>query len=115
MYTLEHLEESKKHLEYWTTKFANDSSNNPNKYSAQIRDARINVRRIESYLKEVGILKKSENEIINEALDSKYPYARSKSIHEYNGKKYKIRYIPLVKSRSRKTVNEWDHSWHEVK
>jgi len=43
-------------------------------------------------------------------LDRLYPNARSRSIVEYGGKRYRIRYYPET-SRSGKTVHRWHHGW----
>lgn len=114
MYTLDDLKKAIEQKEHWDNRFANDSSNNPNKYQAQRRDAGIMVRRITESLKEQGLIEKNEVEVINEELDKIYPNAKSKTIVNHNGKKYQIRYFPVVKSRSRKTVKEWGHSWDEI-
>ena len=114
MYTLEDLDNALEVKQHWDDKFFNNSSNNPNKYQAQRRDAESRVRQIQSYLKSVGLLEKTEEEQLNEQLDKLYPNARSKTIVEYQGMQYQVRYFPLVRSRSRKTVKEWGHSWHRV-
>ena len=114
MYTLDDLKKAIEQQELWDNRFANDRSNNPNKYHAQMRDAGILVRRITKSLKEQGLIEKNKNELINDELDKIYPNAKSKTIVNHNGKKYQIRYFPIVKSRSRKTVKEWDHWWEEL-
>lgn len=114
MYKLEDLEKAIQNRRQWLEAFGNDSSNNPNKYQAQIRDADIEVRKIERYLKDKGIIKKSESEILDDELDSIYPNAESKKIVNYKGKRYQIKYFPVIKSRSRKTVKEWGHTWVEL-
>lgn len=111
MYRLEDLASAKKELERWNEAFANDRSNNPRKYEAQRRDARIQVRRIEEFLKQDGVLQKSESELLSEELDRLYPDVKSRTIVSHNGKAYQVRYFPLVESRSRKSVKEWGHSW----
>ncbi|WP_038492309.1 hypothetical protein [Janthinobacterium agaricidamnosum] len=111
MYTLDDLAKAKDELERWNDAFANDSSNNPNKYAAQRRDAGSKVRRITELLKLSGIIEKTEEEKLNDELDGLYPNAAAKSVVSHNGCKYQIRYFPLVQSRSRKTVKEWGHKW----
>ena len=115
VYSVEDLDIAREELTSWSDKIANNRSNNPNKYEAQIRDARIQVREVESYLKDKGLIEKSDHELLNEELDKLHPNAKSNSIHSFNGKQYKIRYFPLVKSRSRKTIKEWGHKWEELK
>lgn len=114
MYSLEDLAAAKAELERWNIAFANDRSNNPDKYEAQRRDAGIMVRRIEESLKRLGLIGKSDSEILNEELDRLYPNTKPKTIVTHNGKQFQIRYFPIVTSRSRKTVKEWGHSWTAV-
>lgn len=111
MHSLEDLASAKAESDRWNDAYANDRSNNPNKYEAQRRDAGIRVRRIEESLKSQGLIEKSEFELLSEELDRLYPDAKSRTIVTHNGKQYQIRYFPLVQSRSRKTVKEWGHSW----
>jgi len=114
MYTLEDLAAAQKELQHWNDAFADDSSNNPNKYAAQRRDAGIKVRRIETYLQDQDIIAKSEEQILADELDALYPNAPSRAIVNHNGKRYQIVYYPLVQSRSRKTVKEWGRRWKEL-
>lgn len=111
MYSLEDLASAKAESDRWSDAYANDRSNNPNKYEAQRRDAGIRVRRIEESLKSQGLIEKSESELLSEELGRLYPDAKSRTIVTHNGKQYQSRYFPLVQSRSRKTVKEWGHSW----
>ncbi len=111
MYTLDDLAAAKAQLEKWNDAFADDRSNNPNKYEAQRRDAAIKVRRVEESLKHQGLVEKSESDMLNEELDRLYPNAKSRTIVTHNCKQYQVRYFPLVESRSRKTVKEWGHNW----
>ncbi|WP_206478012.1 hypothetical protein [Halomonas sp. KRD171] len=114
MNTLDDLDDARKDQEKWGTAFANDRSNNPNKYQAQRRDAASKIRRIELYLKDEGVIPKTDQELLDEELDQLYPNAKPKRIVVHNGNKYQVRYFPLVQSRSRKTVKEWGHKWVEV-
>ena len=114
LYTLEDLAAAEVKLKYWDDAFANDKSNNPNKYEAQRRDARREVRQISRELKRIGLLEKTEEEKLHEELDRAYPNARANSVVQYNGKMYRIRYFPVEQSRSRKTVKEWGHQWIAV-
>jgi hypothetical protein len=111
MYTLDDLTAAKAELDRWNDAFANDRSNNPNKYEAQRRDAGIMLRKIEEDLKRQGLLARSESDIFNAELDRLYPDAKARTVVTHNGKKYQIRYFPLVTSRSRKSVKEWGHTW----
>lgn len=113
-YTIDDLKKAVEEWQRWEDKFANSSSNNPNKFRGQINSARAKADMIERELKVAGILKVSEEERLNKELDRLYPNARSKTIITYQEKKYQIRYFPLRRSRSRKTVTEWGHSWCPV-
>lgn len=115
MYSLEDLAQAEAELKRWDDAFANDSSNNPNKYAAQRRDARSKIRRITEHLKLLGVIEKTEAEKLNDELDRLYPNAPSKLVVAHNGRKYQSRYFPLVQSRSRKTVKEWGHEWVTLK
>ena len=111
MYNMDDLAAAKTESRRWNDAFANDRSNNPNKFEAQRRDAEAKVREIEGSLKRQGLLAKSEADVLNEELDHLYPNAKSRTIVTHNGQRYQVRYFPLVQSRSRKTVKEWGHSW----
>ena len=113
-FSLDDLTVAQAELTRWDDAYANDSSNNPNKYEAQRRDARSAVRRISEYLKIQGVIEKSEAEKLTEELDRLYPNAQSKTSVVHNGVTYQIRYFAIEKSRSRKTVKEWGHEWVEL-
>ena len=110
-FTLEDLEKARVELRFWEEKFANARGNNPNKFRSQIKDAGRNVRRIKEALKAAGIIEKTDKEKITAELDTLYPNAKTKKIVTYEGERYQIRYFPLDKSRSGKTVHEWGHEW----
>lgn len=114
MYSLEDLSAAEVELKRWDEAYANDSSNNPNKYEAQRRDARRAVRIISAQLKLLGLIETSDAEKLTDELDRLYPNAKPKAIVVHNGVKYQIRYFPVEKSRSRKTVKEWGHEWIEI-
>lgn len=114
MYSLESLAAAEAELKRWDDAYANDSSNNPNKHEAQRRDARRMVRVISAELKRLGLIEKSEKESLTEELDLLYPGAKSKTTVVHNGVRYQIRYFPVEKSCSRKTVTEWGHEWAPV-
>jgi hypothetical protein len=73
------------------------------------------LREMETYLKQTGVLEYSPEERLNAELDKLFPSAKSKTIVEYRGNKYRVRYFPLDKSNSGKTVYEWGHAWELVK
>jgi hypothetical protein len=66
---------------------------------------------VEDHLKQTGAIEYTEQEKLDMELDKIYPNAKSKTVVEYNGKKYKIGYFPLERSRTGKTVHEWGHTW----
>jgi primosomal protein N'' len=104
---LEDLEREKR----WDSGFG---PNNPGAERRKLNDHYRRLREIEDYLKDTGVIEKTEKEKLNEQLDTLYPSARSKSIEEYNGKKYRCRYFPIETSKSGKTVHEWGHIWELV-
>jgi hypothetical protein len=114
LYSLEDLAAAEAELMRWDDAYANDRSNNPNKFEAQRRDARRAVRTISDELKRLGLLEKSSAESLSDELDGLYPNAKPKTIIAHNGIKYQIRYFPVEKSRSRKSVTEWGHEWVRI-
>lgn len=113
-YTLEDLQKAREELKFWEDRFVNTSSNNPDKFRSQIKDANRKIRRIKDSLKASGLLEKTDTEKLTQKLDSLYPNSKSRRIVTWEGDKYQIRYFPLDKSRSGKTVHEWGHEWRLV-
>lgn len=108
-YTEEDFEEAKRDLER-----ANEigmSGNNPNAGRARQQAARARLRTVEQALKQSDKVEKAPEERLTEELDELYPNARSKTVVEYQGKKYQVRYFPLESSRTGKIVFEWGHQW----
>ncbi len=114
MYTLDDLKKAQDTLTTWSERWENYSGNNPNKYQSDLKTARAKVRHITDYLKNNGTIPKSEQELLNDELDSHFPNAQSKEIVEYKGKKYKKVFFPEEKSRSGKTVQEWGQRWNAI-
>jgi hypothetical protein len=114
MYTFKDYEKAKAELHRWHEQWDSYTGNNPEKYQTDIRDASRKVREIEQYLKDAGILERTKREQLEIELDRIFPNARTREIVEYNGKKYRRQFWPLEKSRSGKTVKEWDKSWLPV-
>ncbi|WP_114853008.1 hypothetical protein [Bosea caraganae] len=110
-YTLEDLEAARGELTDWNRSFDEYTGNNPDKYQADIRSARANVRMIEAALKASGIVPMSDHEMLEATLDRLFPAAKSKEIVEYEGHRYQRRFIPLERSLSRKSVTEWGRTW----
>ncbi|MBU6141856.1 hypothetical protein KGO95_01890 [Patescibacteria group bacterium] len=86
-------------------------SNNPNAGRARQQAADRRLRTVEQALKQSGKIEKTPEERLTEELDQVYPNAKSKTVVEYQGKKYQVRYFPLETSRTGKTVFEWGHQW----
>lgn len=114
LYTLEDYENAKADLARWNERWITYTGNNPDKYQADIKAADRKVREVERYLKDIGVLDQTDKEKLEKDLDRAFPNAQSREIVVYNGKKYRRRFLPLEKSRSRKTVTEWAKSWESV-
>ena len=114
-YSVADLEAARAELTRWSDAFANNSSNNPNKFQSQIMSARMKVRVIEVALKSAGMIPMTAQEQLESELDKAFPDAQSKQIVEHNGKRYQRRFSPAEMSNSGKTVQVWDRSWVEVK
>ncbi|CAK2039539.1 conserved hypothetical protein [Vibrio crassostreae] len=114
MYTLEDLQAAQTELELWEGRWERYDGNNPNKYQADIKNARSLVRNITESLKDIGLLERNEQENLDARLDKEFPNAQSKQIVEFEGKKYQRCFFPLRKSCSRKSVVEWGKSWDLV-
>lgn len=113
-YTLEDLEEARREVKIWDDRYANDSSNNPDKYQSQRKSARDKVRWITAELKAAGILETSKAERLYQKLDRAYPLAKSKEVVLFEGRYYQRRFKPLERSRSRKTITLWGGYWVQL-
>jgi len=56
-----------------------------------------------------------EEQEVTRALDELYPKARSRTVVEYEGKKYQIKYFPLAETARGEKVKEWGHRWVVIK
>ena len=56
-----------------------------------------------------------EEKEVTRVLDELYPKARSKTIAEYEGKKYQLRYFPLQETAEGEKVKEWGHRWVPIR
>jgi hypothetical protein len=90
------------------------SGNNPDKYQADIRRARADVRNIEERMKASGEIPRTAEEELHHRLDLAFPKASSKQVVAFDGKQYMRTFRPLAKSNSGKTVKEWGKYWSEV-
>jgi len=113
-YTIADLEKAKKTYDYYLKLMGDYDGGNLHKYHAEVSRSGVKVTEIERSLKAAGILEMTEQERLDARLDKLYPYATSRRIIEYNGKKYQLRYYPLSASRSGKTVLEWGHEWRRL-
>ena len=111
MYTQNDLNEAQAQLDLLEEKWERYDGNNPNKYQSQLRSARSKIGVITEYLKLAGEIPLTEKEVLHKRLDNAFPNARSKQVVELGGVKYQRRFYPLQKSRSGKTVTEWDRDW----
>ncbi|MEZ8741088.1 hypothetical protein AB6E21_13720 [Photobacterium swingsii] len=115
MYSLKDLKEAEENLALWERRSENYDGNNPNKYQSDLRSGRELVRLIRENLKRQGILPKTEKELLESELDIAFPDAQSNEIVIYKGNKFKRKFWPLEKSRSRKSVVSWGRGWEPIK
>jgi hypothetical protein len=113
-YTLKDLDDARAELNRWQERWADSTSNNPDKHEGQIREARRRFREIEESLKATGRLPLTDQEQLEARLDRAFPNAKSKEIVEFEGKKYQRIFYPLERSRSRQTVTEWSKEWRAL-
>lgn len=109
--TMEDLELARAELATLEERDSMDTSGNPDKYHARIRAARRHVRNIEAALKASGIIPYTEEEQLEQQIDAAFPNADNHQIVEFEGARFQLRFHPLSKSRSGKTVLEWGKSW----
>lgn len=114
MTSLDDLEADKAELVRWQERFANDSSNNPNKHRSSIRSAQDKVAALTKALKASGALLISSKELLESRLDAAFPKSRSRRIVTFEGRRYQRRYSPARMSNSMKSVVRWDMWWEEL-
>lgn len=115
MATLEDLEAARAELAAWEKRWEDYSGNNPDKYRSDIRSAQAKVSAIEAELKASGVLvPKTPEEQLHADLDAMFPNAKSREVVEFEGKRYRRRFIPMQRSNSGKTVKEWGKTWEEL-
>jgi hypothetical protein len=112
--TLEEYERAKAELAASQHRWANDSSNNPDKYASEFRAAKEKVARLERELKRRGLLPLSETEQLYLALDRAFPNARSKEVVVYEGVRYRRRFFPATRTNSGENVRTWETSWERI-
>ncbi len=114
-YDLEDLRLAQAHLDHLDERRVNSRGNNPNSFDASIKEASRKVRTITAQLKKNGVLALTEYELLEQKLDVAFPKAKSREIVEFEGQTYQLRFFPLEKSRSGKTVKEWGRCWEVQK
>ena len=77
----------------------------------EIKNAEATCHRLAMKCKIMGLIPKTERELLNERINAAFPKAKSKQIVEFEGAKYKNTYSPRELSNSRKTVKSWDQEW----
>lgn len=113
-YTLEDLERAEADLASLQERDSMDTSGNPDKYHTRINSARSEVREIERALKAAGLIPHTEQELLEQRLDAAFPKAASREEVEFEGDSYCLRFRPLSKSRSGKTVTAWHRYWQKL-
>lgn len=114
MHTIDDYKAAKAASERLNQQWGNYTGNKPDKYRASIAAAAARVRSIEAELKALGLIDRTPQEELEHRLDSTFPNARSKQVVEVEGRRCVLRFTPLGKSLSGKTVTEWGKSWEEV-
>jgi len=114
MHTLEDLQAARAALESAERRWENYDGNNPNKHRSSVTQARVKVREIEADLKGRGLSPRSEHEELTHRIEQAFPNADSGRVVEFEGKRYKRRYVPRGMSLSGKTVYGYDGFWDEV-
>lgn len=115
IYTFDDLEKARAEFEHWSDLWTNEHSmNKPNKYDQEAGQAAKHLREVEGYLKSVGLLSYTDDELAQETLNEKYPNAKSRDIVKLNGVRYQKRFIPKKRSKTGKTVKEWHTFWENL-
>lgn len=112
--TREDLEVAQAEAARWDDRWANDTGNNPDKFNARRRDARRRVEDLIAALKAQGDLPMMDHEVLCAELDRRFPDTSHGAVVEHGGVSYRCRFYPLQRSRSRKSVTRWGHSWERV-
>lgn len=112
--TLQDLDQAPADVTLWDERWANDGSNNPNKYWAQRQAARRRVRELTAMLKLQGDLEMTDHERLCATLDAIAPNTRSGEVVEHDGLRYRRRFFPEEKSRTGKTVTAWGRTWEKL-
>lgn len=113
LFTLADLEAARAEHARWEQAWDNYSGNNSDKYAGPRKQASAKVAQIEAYLKDTGVLPRSEQELLERELDRAFPQARHRDIVEWQGARYERLVTPGEFTRSRK-VKSWSKSWRHV-
>lgn len=114
MYSLDDYHLAKAKPASMNHRWENYSGNNPNKFDAELGDARAELHRIEQHLKQAGLLPRTELESRDAHLDEAFPDAQSRQVVAWQGKRYMRRFSSVATSRSGKTVKAWHRYWQEL-
>ena len=92
--TPQDLDQAQADVTLWDERWANDNSNNPNKYWSQRQAARRRVRVLTAMLELQGDLEMTDHERLCATLDAFVPNARSGQVVEHDGLRYRRRSTP---------------------
>lgn len=79
----------------------------------ELKQLQDDVQLIEGRLKSLGLLPLTEDEKVWQALDGKYPSARSRDEAELDGVRYIRVFRPVAKDDEGKVL-EWDKRWRKL-
>lgn len=112
MYNLDDLEKARRNFEYLSDLWSKEyTKNKPNKYDKEAKLASEHLHEVEEYLKLNGLLVYTDDELVQDSLNEKYPLAKSGEIITFNEVRYQKRFHPGKRSKSGKTVKEWHSEW----
>lgn len=112
-YTLADYEAAKAEVVKLSKSWENYMGGNPHKFDTELRLARDRLRDIEHSVLMNGLLKPTDLQAANLALDKAHPYAKAKTRVEFKGKLYEIYYWRESVSLSGKTTR-LRHEWRPV-
>ncbi|WP_080412263.1 hypothetical protein [Burkholderia ubonensis] len=113
MYSVDDLETARAALANAERLLDNYDGNNPNKHRTAVAAAREHAYRVELSLKRARLIPLTPHDELELALDEMYPSARSRTVVEYEGKRYVKIYRPGARTLSG-GVRFWIESWTEA-
>jgi hypothetical protein len=108
-YTLDDMAAAQAELDDAQRRFDDYEGNNPNKHRAALRPARLRLDLIVSDLRQRGIIPTPEptaKQRLDQALNKAFPNAQSREEVEYEGKRYRRRFV--------KAEYGWTRWWEEI-